>query len=115
MSAPPTSWLSNSAYNKFKGSYFNGDVDASQNIIIRNGNLYLANNSNIYTGTIQLNFDDTYHYLNLYQNFHNYGNLIVDNGISLTGGNLSLPNNSTISTPSHNWITFDSKIGRAHV
>lgn len=106
MSAPPSAFGSNTAYNRFKGSYFNGDVDASQNIICRNGNLYLASNSSIYSPTNQINFDDTYQYLNCLQNIHIFGNTICGNNFTLEAGNLSMPNNSSIQT-SGNSITFD--------
>ena len=46
MSAPPSSWLSNTNYNKYKGSYFNSDVDINGgNLICRTGNLYLSANA----------------------------------------------------------------------
>jgi hypothetical protein len=63
MSNPPNTWLSNSNFNKFKGTYFNNDVDCSGNIICRTGNLYLASNSNIYSPTNSITFDDTYQYV----------------------------------------------------
>ena len=59
MSAPPTSWISNSNYNKFKGSYINGDVDLSNNLIVRNGNVYLPANAKIYTPANSITFNDT--------------------------------------------------------
>jgi len=80
MSAPPSSWKSNTAFNKFNPSYFNGDVDASQNVIIRNGNLYVASNSSIYSTANQMFFDDVYAYINFYQNIHIYGLLQLDWG-----------------------------------
>lgn len=83
MATPPTAWKSNAAFNKFNPSYFNGDVDASQNIIIRNGNVYVASNSSIYSTTNQMFFDDVYSYINFYQNIHIFGSLVLDHyGIS---------------------------------
>ena len=113
MSAPPSSWISNSTYNKFKGSYFNGDVDSSQNIICRNGNLYLSPNSYIYTQNNTIQFDETYQFTNFSNNVHVYGYLQIDNsatfgnGITITSGNFTMPTNSTITSGS-NSITFDN-------
>lgn len=107
MATPPNAFASDPSFNRYKGSYFNNDVDVSGgNIICRNGNLYLASNSSIYSPTNQINFDDTYQYLNCLQNLHVFGNTICGNNITLEAGNLSMPNNSNIQT-SGNSITFD--------
>jgi hypothetical protein len=65
MANPPNDFNTNSTFNKYKGSYFNNDIDISGgNIIVRTGNLYLASNSSIYTSTNQIQFDDTYSFTN---------------------------------------------------
>lgn len=79
MSVPvPPTWLVDISANRFRSSYFNGDVDASQNIIIRNGNLYLAPNSNIYSTNNSMFFDDVYSFINFNQNIHVFGSLRFD-------------------------------------
>ena len=56
MANPPNDFNTNTAFNKYKGSYFNDDVDVSGgDIINRTGNLYLADNSSIYTSTSKSN------------------------------------------------------------
>ena len=43
MSNPPNGYNTDVSYNKFKGSYFNDDIDVSGgDIISRTGNMYLA-------------------------------------------------------------------------
>ena len=78
MSLPPNNWISDANYNKFKGSYVNGDLDASQNIVIRNGNLYMPADSNIYSPSNRIFFNETYLYTNFAQNVHIYGTLQLD-------------------------------------
>ena len=78
MSAPPTAWLSNSAYNKLKGTYVNGDMDASQNLICRNGNLYMPADSSIYSPNNRIYFNETYYYTNFASNVHIFGTLQLD-------------------------------------
>ena len=70
MSNPPNDFNTNTTFNKYKGSYFNDDVDVSGgDIIIRgNGNLYLAPNSNIYTSNNQIQFDDINNIIKFLQN-----------------------------------------------
>ena len=42
MSNPPNGFNTNSTFNKYKGSYFNNDIDVSGgDIISRTGNLYV--------------------------------------------------------------------------
>ena len=61
MANPPNNFNTDTSFNKYKGSYFNNDIDVSGgNIISRTGNLYLAPNSNIYTSNNQIQFDDVY-------------------------------------------------------
>ena len=56
---PPNSYNSNANFNKFKATYFNGDIDVSGgHIINRTGNLYLAPNSNIYSSNNRIEFND---------------------------------------------------------
>jgi hypothetical protein len=65
MSNPPNGYNTISGFNKYKGTYFNNDVDVSGgNIINRTGNLYLASDSSIYTSNNQIQFDDTYSFTN---------------------------------------------------
>ena len=43
MSNPPNGFNTNIGFNKYKGTYFNNDIDVSGgNIISRSGDLYLA-------------------------------------------------------------------------
>ena len=47
MANPPNDFNTNTAFNKYKGSYFNDDIDVSGgDIINRTGDLYLASNIN---------------------------------------------------------------------
>ena len=74
MANPPNNFNTNTSFNKYKGSYFNNDVDISGgNIINRTGNLYLAPNSNIYTSNNQIQFDDVYKFTNFIYNVNIYG------------------------------------------
>jgi len=44
----PSSWLTNTNFNRYKGSYFNNDVDCSGgNIICRTGEIYVDNSYNV--------------------------------------------------------------------
>ena len=71
MANPPNDFNTNSTFNKYKGSYFNNDIDISGgNIIVRTGNLYLASNSHIYTTLNHIEFDDVYSFINFYQSVH---------------------------------------------
>jgi microcystin-dependent protein len=73
---PPTNYNTNSTFNKYKGTYFNNTIDISGgDIIIRNGNLYLSNNSNIYSLNNQIQFDDTYSFTNFINSINVYGQL----------------------------------------
>ena len=76
MANPPNDFNTNTAFNKYKGSYFNDDIDVSGgDIINRTGNLYLADNSNIYTSTNQIQFDDTYSFTNFLNSVNISGQL----------------------------------------
>ena len=76
MSNPPNNFNTNTSFNKYKGSYFNDDIDVSGgDIINRTGNLYLADNSNIYTSTNQIQFDDTYSFTNFLNSVNIFGQL----------------------------------------
>ena len=55
---PPNGYNTISGFNKYKRTYFNNDVDVS------GGNLYLADNSSIYSLNNQIQFDDTYSFTN---------------------------------------------------
>ena len=74
MANPPNDFNTNTAFNKYKGSYFNDDIDVSGgDIINRTGNLYLADNSSIYTSTNRIQFDDVYKFTNFIYNVNIYG------------------------------------------
>jgi hypothetical protein len=74
MSNPPNGYNTISGFNKYKGTYFNNDVDVSGgDIINRSGNLYLASNSSIYTSNNQIQFDDTYSFTNFLNSINVYG------------------------------------------
>ena len=76
MSNPPNNFNTNTSFNKYKGSYFNDDIDVSGgDIINRTGNLYLADNSSIYTSTNQIQFDDTYSFTNFLNSVNIFGQL----------------------------------------
>lgn len=65
MSNPPNNYNTNSNFNKFKGTYFNSDVDVSGgNIICRNGNIYVGANSYIYSPLNTISFNDTTGFVN---------------------------------------------------
>jgi hypothetical protein len=56
---PPNGYNTISGFNKYKGTYFNNDIDVSGgNIINRTGNLYLAPNSSIFTESNQILFNE---------------------------------------------------------
>jgi len=79
MATPPNAYLSNSSFNKFKGSYLNNSLDVSGgDIICRNGNLYLAPGSSIYTNSNQIFFNEPYAFTNFSQNVHIYGTQQLD-------------------------------------
>jgi len=76
MANPPNDYNTDINFNKFKGTYFNDDIDVSGgDIINRTGNLYLADNSNIYTSTNQIQFDDTYSFTNFLNSVNISGQL----------------------------------------
>jgi hypothetical protein len=63
MSNPPNGFNTNTSFNKYKGSYFNNDVDVSGgNIINRTGDLYLAPNSSIFTENNQIQFNEEFQF-----------------------------------------------------
>jgi microcystin-dependent protein len=87
MSIPPNGFNTNTSFNRYKGTYFNSDIDVSGgNIISRTGNLYLAPNSNIYTSNNQIQFDDINNFIKFLQN------LRLDSGLILNDGVLIIPN-----------------------
>ena len=112
MSAPPTAWLSNSAYNKFKGSYFNTDADISQNLIVRNGNLYMPANSSIYSPNNRIYFNETYYYTNFASNVHIFGTLQLDRSSTTYDVGYEIVNNlpTQISTNATNIASNTSSI-----
>ena len=57
---PPNSYNSNANFNKYKGTYFNNDVDISGgHLILRNGsNFYMPFNGNIYSSNNRIEFND---------------------------------------------------------
>ena len=56
---PPNSYNSNANFNKFKGTYFNNDIDISGgHLILRNGNFYMPFNGNIYSSNNRIEFND---------------------------------------------------------
>ena len=74
MSNPPNNFNSNTSFNRYKGTYFNSDIDVSGgNIISRSGDLYLATNSNIYTTNNRIQFDDTYSFTNFLNSVNIFG------------------------------------------
>ena len=112
MSAPPTAWISNSNYNKLKGSYVNGDMDASQNLIVRNGNLYMPSNSSIYSPNNRIYFNETYLYTNFAQNVHIFGTFQLDRSSTTYDVGYEIVNNlpTQISTNATNIANNTSSI-----
>jgi len=111
MATPPNSWVSNSGYNKFKASYINGECDVSQNIICRNGNLYLAAGSSIYSPSNQIFFNEPYQYTNFQNNVHIYGTFQLDRSSITYDVGYSLENlTSRITNISYNSGTNTTSI-----
>jgi hypothetical protein len=115
MSNPPTAYNTNTTFNKYKGSYFNHDVDVSGgDIINRTGNLYLADNSSIYTSTNQIQFDDTYSFTNFLNSVNISGQLkLTYNSTEYDVGEriekIQDIYNNKIDEPLHKfWFIFDS-------
>jgi microcystin-dependent protein len=76
MSNPPNNYNTNTAFNKFKGTYFNNDIDLSGgNIISRTGNLYLAPNSSIFTENNQILFNEEFQFIDFVNNVNVLGQL----------------------------------------
>jgi len=76
MSNPPNEYNTNSSFNKYKGTYFNNDVDVSGgDIINRNGNLYLAPNSSIFTENNQIQFNEEFQFCDFTNNVNVLGQL----------------------------------------
>lgn len=76
MSNPPNDFNTNTTFNKYKGSYFNDDVDVSGgDIINRTGNLYLADNSSIYTSNNQIQFNEEFQFCDFVNNVNVLGQL----------------------------------------
>ena len=58
---PPTNYNTNSSFNKYKGTYFNNDVDISGGHLIlrKNGsNFYMPYNGNIFSSNNRIEFND---------------------------------------------------------
>lgn len=112
MSNPPNGFNSNSAFNKFKGTYFNSDIDCSGgNIICRNGNFYIGNNASIYSPTNRIQFDDVGGYIN-FSKVYVSSNFLIYNPTSLTNVDL-IPfinqTNTNITAANSNITTLQSK------
>lgn len=76
MSNPPNGYNTNTAFNKFKGTYYNSDIDVSGgNIISRTGNLYLAPNSSIFTESNQILFNEEFQFTDFVNNVNVLGQL----------------------------------------
>jgi microcystin-dependent protein len=76
MSNPPNDYNTNTSFNKFKGTYYNSDIDVSGgNIISRTGNLYLAPNSSIFTSDNQILFNDEFQFTDFVNNVNVLGQL----------------------------------------
>lgn len=76
MSNPPNGYNTDVSYNKFKGSYFNDDIDVSGgDIISRSGNLYLAPNSSIFTESNQIQFNEEFQFTDFVNNVNVIGQL----------------------------------------
>ena len=76
MSNPPKDFNTDASFNKFKGTYFNNDIDVSGgNIISRTGNLYLAPNSSIFTENNQIQFNEEFQFCDFVNNVNVLGQL----------------------------------------
>ena len=76
MSNPPNGYNTDSTFNKFKGTYFNNDIDVSGgDIISRTGNLYLAPNSSIFTSDNQIQFNEEFQFCDFINNVNVLGQL----------------------------------------
>ena len=106
MSNPPANWLSNSGFNRYKGSYFNNDIDCSGgNIICRTGNLYLKPNAAIYTPANSIIFNDA-----SFQTI--IGNNLTVTGTSTFVATAGITNGiNLINTPSANVLLTNTKLG----
>lgn len=79
MATPSTAWKSNTAFNKFNGSYFNNSVDVSGgDVICRTGNFYMPADSSIYSPNNRIFFNEQYLYTNFSQNVHVFGTFQLD-------------------------------------
>jgi microcystin-dependent protein len=119
MSDPPNGFNSNSNFNKFKGTYFNSDVDVSGgNIICRNGNFYIGNNASIYSPMNRIQFDDVGGYIN-FSKVYVSSNFLIYNPTTLSNvdlipyinqNNTNITSiNSSIATANGNITTLQSK------
>jgi microcystin-dependent protein len=76
MSNPPNGYNTDPSFNKFKGTYYNDDIDVSGgDIISRTGNLYLAPNSSIYTSSNQIQFNEEFQFTDFIDNVNVLGQL----------------------------------------
>ena len=128
MSDPPNGFNTNSNFNKFKGTYFNSDVDVSGgNIICRTGNIYVAPNSFIYSPMNSISFNDTTGFTNFGSSY--FGSAVYiynpttlsnidvvayvnsnDSNISSINSSISTAN-SGISSNTSSISTINAKIG----
>jgi microcystin-dependent protein len=120
MSNPPNGFNSNSNFNKFKGTYFNSDVDCSGgNIICRNGNFYIGNNASIYSPMNRIQFDDVGGYIN-FSKVYVSSNFLIYNPTTLSNidiipyinqNNTNITSlNSSIATANSNITTLQTKL-----
>ena len=76
MSNPPKGFNTDASFNKFKGTYYNNDIDVSGgDIISRTGNLYLAPNSSIFTESNQILFNEEFQFTDFVNNVNVLGQL----------------------------------------
>lgn len=76
MSNPPNGYNTDASFNKFKGTYYNDDIDVSGgDIISRSGNLYLADNSSIFTSSNQIQFNEEFQFTDFVDNVNVLGQL----------------------------------------
>jgi microcystin-dependent protein len=76
MSNPPNGFNTDPSFNKFKGTYYNNDIDVSGgHIISRTGNLYLAPNSSIFTENNEITFNEEFQFTDFANNVNVLGQL----------------------------------------
>jgi microcystin-dependent protein len=75
MSSYPFEWLTDTSGNRTKQTSMIDFLDLSGNLIVRNGNLYLAPNSNIYTENNQIQFNEEFQFTDFTNNVNVLGQL----------------------------------------